>query len=222
MNIDESIAKLLFPPKCHFCGKVLENDQTDLCHKCRADAPVFIRSKRNFQLIAQWTAVWYYTGAVRNSIRKFKFYNARSYAIFFGRELAMKLKESSFLEEVEVLTWVPVSPLRKLWRGYDQSELLAHALGEELGMEPVSCLKKIRHTKPQSGIYDKAHRRANVFNVYQHKNPDSFVGKRVLLVDDVVTTGSTAAECAKALSVGGADRVFFAALAATPDEKTRR
>ena len=177
MNLDEIVTRLLFPPKCHFCGKVLEKDQTDLCHKCRADAPMFIRSKRSFQLIAQWTAVWYYKGAVRNSIRKFKFHNARNYAIFFGRALAMKLKEVPFGENPEVLTWVPVSRLRKIWRGYDQAELLARVLSEELGLEPVSCLKKIRHTKPQSSIQGEAHRRANVFNVYQHQNVGRFLSR---------------------------------------------
>jgi ComF family protein len=125
-------------------------------------------------------------------------------------------------EPVDAIVWGPLSRKHLRKRGYDQAELLARVLGEELGMEPVSCLKKIRHTKPQSSIQGEAHRRANVFNVYQHQNADKLIGKRVLLVDDVVTTGSTAAECAKALMVGGADCVCFAALAATPDKKTRR
>lgn len=216
------LTQLLFPPKCHFCRKVLDDNETDLCHGCREKAPEFRPSKRNFQLIAQWTAVWYYKDDVRNSIRRFKFYNARSYANFFGRAIAMKLLEDPFGCDFDVLTWVPVSPLRRFTRGYDQSELIARALGEELGMEPIPGVKKLRHTKPQSGIRDSALRRANVFNAYGGINAEQFAGKRVLLVDDVVTTGSTASECAKAILVSGATHVFLATVAATPNHKARR
>ena len=215
------LTRLLFPPKCHFCRKLLDESETDLCHTCRAEAPEFSHSKRNFQLIAQWTAVWYYKGNVRNSIRRFKFYNARGYADFYGRALAMKLQEDPFGDGFDVLTWVPVSPLRRFTRGYDQAELLARALGRELGMTPVPGLVKFRHTKPQSGIRDRALRRANVFNAYRGINPQAFAGKRVLLVDDVVTTGSTAGECAKMLLVSGATHVYLAAVAATPNNKAK-
>lgn len=211
-----ALTRLLFPPKCHFCRKVLDRNETDLCHSCRTNAPEFTRSKRNIQLIAHWTAVWYYKDGVRNSIRRFKFYNFRNYADFFGRAIAMKLQEDPFGSDFDILTWVPVSRLRRFTRGYDQSELLAKALGKELGMTPIPGLRKLRHTKPQSGIRSSAERRANVFNAYQNINASLFAGKRVLLVDDVVTTGATAAECAKMILVSGAKSVFLATVAATP------
>ena len=216
------LIELFFPPKCHFCQKLLERGETDLCHKCRKEAPVFSTPKRNFQLIAQWTAVWYYRGNVKDSIRRFKFYNARSYADFFGKAIAMKLQEDPFRNNFDILTWVPVSPLRRFTRGYDQAELLAQALGRELSMTPVPGLVKQRHTKPQSSIHDRTLRRANVFNAYRGINPTLFNGKRVLLVDDVVTTGSTASECAKMLLVSGATHIYLAAVAAATNEKTSR
>ena len=215
------LLKLLFPPKCHFCKKVLADNETDLCHNCRTTAPEFTRAKRNIQLLAHWTSVWYYKGNVRNSIRRFKFYNARNYADFFGRAIAMKLQDDPIGNNFDVLTWVPVSRIRRLTRGYDQSELIAQALGKELGITPIPGLIKLRHTKPQSGIIGGAERRANVFNAYKGINPSCFAGKRVLLVDDVVTTGATAAECAKMLLVSGATHIFLATVAATPN-KTRR
>ena len=216
------LTHLLFPPKCHFCRCILSDTETDLCHRCREAAPEFIRAKRNFHLIAHWTAVWYYKDGVRNSIRRFKFYNARGYADFFAKAIAIKLREESFPADFDVLTWVPVSPLRRFSRGYDQSELLARALGKELGVTPVPGLKKFRHTRPQSGIRNSAERRANVFNAYQGINQSAFSGKKVLLVDDVVTTGATASECAKTLLVSGATHIFLAAIAATPNHKSRR
>ena len=220
--MDSLILHLLFPPKCHFCRKVLTGRETDLCHRCREDAPEFTRSKRNFQLIAHWTAVWYYKGNVAKSIRRFKFYNRRGYAKFFARAIAMKLKEDPFEQDIDILTWVPISPVRRFQRGYDQSELLVKALGKELGMTPVRTLKKIRNTEPQSGIRNGAKRRANVFNAYRIVNGEALKGKRILLVDDVITTGATISECAKTIMVSGAECVYAVAVAATPNDKTRR
>lgn len=210
---------LLFPRKCHFCRTLLSKDETDLCHTCRRDAPELIRAKSAIPLIAQWTAVWYYKDKVRSSIHRFKFGNARHYADFYARELAMKLQSVPFADSYDLLTWVPVSWLRRFLRGYDQAELLAMALGRELGMPPVRLLKKIRHTQPQSGIRNAAKRRANILNAYRAENIDQFTGKRILLVDDVVTTGATASECAKTLLIGGAKKVYFAAVAAASHDK---
>ena len=216
------VTKLLFPPKCRFCRKLLTDDQTDLCHRCRCDTPDFIRSKRNFQLVAQWTAVWYYKDDVRNSIRRFKFYDARGYARFFAQEMAMKLQDAPFEKGADLITWVPISVRRDMERGYNQAELLAVALSEELGIPAVRCLRKLYHTKPQSSFSSYASRRANVFNAYEGVESQRFSGKRVLLVDDVITTGSTATECAKALMLSGAKSVYFAAIAAAVNEKTSR
>ena len=220
--MDSVLLRLLFPPKCHFCGKILTYQETDLCHSCRENAPEFTHAKRNFQLIAHWTAVWYYKDGVSKSIRKFKFYNARSYAKFFARAIAVKLLEDPFEKEIDVLTWVPISARRRFARGYDQSELLARALGKELGITPVRTLKKIRNTEPQSGIRNAAMRRANVFGAYKVVEDCNLKRKRILLVDDVITTGATVSECAKTIMVSGASCVYAVAVAATPNDKSRR
>lgn len=219
MKILTALIALLFPPRCHFCRCLLQENETDLCHSCRSSQPEFIRAKRSFTLIAQWTAVWYYKDKVRKSIQRFKFYNARGYANFYAREMAIRLQEASFAEDFDVLTWVPVSPLRRLTRGYDQAELLAIALGKELHMVPVKALRKIRHTKPQSTIRDAAMRRANIMNAYTAEKATKLKDKRILLVDDVVTTGATASECAKTLLFQGAKKVSLVAVAAAYHHK---
>lgn len=213
MRIITAITALLFPPKCHFCRALLSKNETDICHRCRSDAPVFLWSKRKIPLIAQWTAVWYYKDKVRASLHRFKFGNARGYAPFYGRALAMKLQEVPFGSSFDVLSWVPVSRIRRFFRGYDQSELLAIALGKELGIPAVRTLNKKRHTRPQSSIRDAARRRANILNAFCAENAEQFAGKRVLLVDDVVTTGVTASECAKTLLLNGAKEVDLIAVA---------
>ena len=205
------ISRLLFPPKCVLCRKVLDENETDLCHDCRSHTQECSKRTKKLPYLAGWTALWYYEGDVRRSILRFKFHNARSYAESYGRMLAMKLLQ----EEIpfDLLTWAPISRMRKWKRGYDQVELIAQAVGRELGIAPVATLKKRRNNPPQSGIRDAARRRANVFGVYQVLDPNLICGKRILLLDDIMTTGATAGECARVLLTAGAEEIHFGAVA---------
>ena len=213
MRLPDAIASILFPPKCVLCGRVLEGDEADLCHRCRVEVPVLEKPKTKRQFLADWTAVWYYEGTVRRSLLRYKFYGRRNYAPAYGRLLAMKLQRE-FEEGFDLITWVPISRWRRLRRGYDQVELLARAVGAELGTEPVCLLKKIRNNPPQSRITGQAQRRANVLGVYEAVDREAFAGKRVLLLDDIITTGATAGECARVLLTAGAEEVSCAAMAA--------
>ena len=204
---------LLFPPKCILCGRLLEQKEQDLCRECRCDSPEYPFRKENIQFLDSFTAVWYYEGSVRKSLLRYKFYNSRCFADGYGRLLAMKLLQTH-PEGFDCLTWVPVSCLRKFRRGYDQVELLAKAVGRELGMTPVPLLKKVRHNRPQSGITDGALRRANVLGAYREVNREVISGKRILLLDDILTTGATAGECARVLLTAGAKEIHCAAVAA--------
>lgn len=213
MKLYDWLKELLFPPKCVLCRGLLKQEETDLCHSCRADAPEFPVRKTKPQFLDSFAAVWYYEGSVRESLLRFKFRGARSYAGCYGRHLAMVLAKTD-PEGYDLLTWVPVSTLRKLGRGYDQVELIARVTARELGMEAVPALKKIRHNRPQSRIPDAAARRANVLGVYRVKDPESLSGKRVLLLDDILTTGATMSEAARMLKTAGAKEVHGAAVAA--------
>jgi len=207
-----SLLNILFPPKCVLCRKVLETGEMDLCPRCRKDAPVFPKAKAKIPFVEGWSAVWYYENDVRESLLRYKFKNRRSYAGNYGRLLAQKLKEER-PEGFELLTYVPISPLRKLKRGFDQVEKLALALEAPMGMHPVRTLKKIRHNRPNSGITGQAHRRANVLGAYKTVDPQQLWGKRVLLLDDIVTTGATVEECARILLTAGAREVYVGAVA---------
>lgn len=203
---------LLFPPKCVFCRKLLNKDETDLCAPCRENAPVFSKGKFKLSFVARWTAVWYYKDTVRQSILRYKFGGRRSYAPFYGRHLAMKLQTAK-MDDFDVLTYVPISRLRKLNRRFDQMELAAQYVSEELGVPLTPVLKKVRHNKPQSSLKTAAQRRANALNAYKVLDPEAVRGKRVLLLDDILTTGATASECARTLLTAGAQEVNFAAIA---------
>ena len=213
MKLYHFLMELLFPPKCVLCRKLLKSGEIDLCRECRADAPEYAGKKINIRFLDSFAAVWYYEGNVRRSLLRFKFYNARSYGVSYGRILAMRLQRE-YPDGFDMLTWVPVSRLRKLRRGYDQVELLAKAVGRELGLSPVPTLKKIRNNRPQSRLKDPAARRANVLGAYRLLEGAAVKGQRVLLLDDILTTGATAGECARMLRMAGAKEVHCAAVAA--------
>ncbi len=213
MKLYHWLMSILFPPKCVLCGKILKKEESDLCRFCRTDAPAYPNRKSKLQFLDSFAAVWYYEGSVRKSLLRYKFYNARSFAGSYGRLLAMKLLEE-YPEGFDILTWVPVSRLRRFRRGYDQVELLARAAGKELGMTPVPLLKKVRHNRPQSGIHGAAQRRANVLGAYRELDREAIAGKKILLLDDILTTGATAGECARVLKTAGAKEVHCAAVAA--------
>lgn len=158
--------------------------------------------------------MWYYKNEVRSSLLRYKFHNARSYAAVYGRSLAMKLLNEDW-GEFDVLTYVSTGWLRKFRRGYDHVALIGQAVSGELAIPLTKTLKKIRHTPPQSGIADPARRRANVLGAYRVINPELVQGKRVLLLDDIITTGATASECARVLLTAGAKEVYCAAVAAS-------
>ena len=215
-----SLSALLFPTKCILCGRLLERNEKDLCSDCRVNAPVCPVSRTKLPFIHGWVALWHYEDHARASILRYKFQNRRGYAKIYGKLLADKLQQE-YPEGFDLITWVPISTLRKLNRGFDQVELLANAVGAHLQQKPLRILKKIRHNRPQSGITGQAHRKANVLGAYKVIH-EQLAGKRVLLLDDIITTGATAGECARMLLTAGAKEVIVGAVAAARhDVKTK-
>lgn len=217
----DPIRRLLFPPKCILCRRVLERNETDLCRDCRSQTDSCGKTRRVIPFVDDWTALWYYEDKPRESILRYKFYRARYYAPAYGRMLAMRIGEA-FPDGFDVLTWVPTARLRRLRRGYDQVQLLAKEVGKQLEIKPVKTLAKIRNNVPQSSITGAAQRRANVMGVYRAVKPQQYAGKRVLLLDDVITTGATAGECARVLLTAGADTVLLGALAAVRGDSQKK
>ena len=206
------ILEWVFPRKCVLCRSLLGKEETDLCRRCRMDQPEYHYGRKKVSHIADLTAVWMYEGNVRRSIQRYKFNGARHYAEVYGRLLAMRIQRD--LPEADMITWVPISGRRLRKRGYDQVQLLARAVGPELGIPVEPLLEKIRDNRANSGLKTPAERRANVLGVYKAVGQEHFRGKRVMLLDDIVTTGATASECARVLLSAGAEEVIFAAVAA--------
>lgn len=206
----EVLKELLFPRKCVFCGFVLNRNESGICRNCRTETPEYVE-QRYVHGLDGCCVVWYYEDAVRDSLLRFKFHNRPDYADLYGPELALRIRRS--LPEADMLAWVPVSKGRLKERGYDQAELLAKAAARELGIPAVRLLNKVRDNPAQSGIADARMRKENVRDAYQMCSDVDLNGKRVILIDDILTTGATAGECARILREAGAEKVFLAAVA---------
>lgn len=212
MKLIAWLLDLLYPPKCAFCGKLLGSDETDLCGKCRTELPEVGGSIKRGESYRQCWPVYEYEGVVADSIRRFKFRGMQQYAQVYGRLIAMTLLRNQV--EFDVLTWVPSSKKRRRKRGYEQTYLMAKSVAAELGCGCTQTLVRIKEKPPQYKIKSAAKRRANVMNVFQAVHPERFSGKRVLLIDDIITTGATLSECSKTLCFAGAAQVECATLAA--------
>ena len=208
------VLDLLFPPKCVFCGKVLDSGEDGLCRRCQKELPWLTGGEAELtgEFFSLCAAPLRYQDQVRDSIRRYKFKGRRGYHKVYGKLVAQCVHDH-LAGRYDLITWVPLSSQRKKERGYDQAFLLASAAALELGEVAVETLRKERNTDPQSGITEDARRRANVLGAYTPVDPELVAGKRVLVIDDVVTTGSTLSECARTLRTMGAADVVCAALA---------
>ena len=212
MGFFSSVLDLLFPPKCVFCGKVLDGENA-LCAKCTDTLPYTAGGGRQEgDSYAVCVSPLYYSGVVRKSLLRFKFQGATAYADTYGSILAQCISEHMH-EKYDVISWVPLSSKRKRSRGYDQAMLLALATALELNDVAAETLKKTLEVKAQSKLPGKAERLENISGAFEAADPELIKGKCVLLIDDIVTTGATLSECAGVLLSAGAKSVVCAALA---------
>ncbi|MCL2125189.1 MAG: double zinc ribbon domain-containing protein [Oscillospiraceae bacterium] len=213
MSFFSSIIDLLFPPKCVFCRRVLDSHDDAWCSKCTETLPFTLNSgKQEGEYYDYCISPLHYVDAVRKSILRYKFNGASSYADVYGRILAECIRENPDIG-YDVISWVPLSSDRKRTRGYDQAMLLALATALELDDVAIETLIKPRDVRAQSELMGREARSANISGAYEIADPELIEGKCVLLIDDIVTTGSTLSECAKVLLSAGAARVVCAALA---------
>jgi len=208
----ERVLDIFFPPKCAFCGSLLSDAGEGICPACLGTLPWTDGAERKTDFIPRIVAPLYYEGSVREAMLWYKFHNAPARGRGYGRLIAQELQKRGALD-FDVITWVPLSRKRERRRGYDQARILAEALGKHLDREARPLLQKVRDVPPQSHLNTAEERRANISGCYAVCAPDRAAGKRVLLVDDIVTTGSTLSECARMLMLSGAERVWAAALA---------
>lgn len=220
MKFLKKLLLLIYPPRCVFCHRILKQEDV-VCERCCTDLPYRSRKSRVETLpgIDACVTPFYYQDDVRDALLRYKFLGIRGNAQIFA-SMMQECYQQEFFGKADLITWVPISRRRLRKRGFDQSEQLALELGKLIGRTPIRTLIKIRDNKPQSTQKTSAGRRANVIGAYRLANV-SLSGKTVLLIDDVVTSGSTVSECAHMLRIGGAEKVYVLAFAKTPNPQKK-
>jgi ComF family protein len=181
---------VLDPPGCARCGLPRERDVA-FCDDCPAPPVDWIRT------------AFRYDEPVRRALLSLKFGGARSVADAFVPWMERRLTERPQGATGTTITWVPLGRRRRRGRGYDQAEVLAAGLARASGLPCVRLLERVRETDPQARR-SAAERRRAVAGAFRAVAP---APARVILVDDVLTTGATAAECAGMLRRAGAREV---------------
>lgn len=213
MSFISTILDLLFPPKCVFCSKVLNKADDGWCDNCIESLPyAYDHGRQDGDVFDFCISALYYTGVVRRSILRFKFGGNSHYADVYSKVLADTIRNCPDAK-YDIISWVPLSDKRQRKRGYDQAMLLAMATALQLDDIAVETLKKPHDVQAQSELGDRAERSENISGAYVASDPELIAGKRVLLIDDVVTTCSTLSECSKVLLEAGASGVICATLA---------
>lgn len=215
-KLSGDIADLLYPRKCPFCRNIV--GKALICEDCSKSLP-YCTEVREGADFGRVTAPLYYEGAVREAILHYKFDAQLGGLDLFGQMMA-ECAADRYSGAFDAVTWVPVSSRRLRKRGFDQARYLAASLCVDWHVMPQETLRKTVDNPAQSGLDDRAARRANVLGVYEAVKPEDIAGKRFLLVDDICTTGSTLGECARTLRAAGAADVICLTLAMVPKEKS--
>ena len=243
MDFLSQLIEIIYPLRCHICGRFLSADEDrlssyHLCENCLADlTPIthpictvcglpFSTSKGQDHLCEgclrkrPWydfvRAPFLYTGPLMDAIQRFKYNSETQLTSSLGALFSSFAREWIPNPKGVLTIPVPLHRRRLRERGFNQSLLLAKTLSTSLGtqLDYLSFIRK-RYTRAQTGL-GKEERRKNVKNAFSVIYPNLIEGKKIILVDDVFTTGHTLNECAKALKKSGAVAVICLTLARTP------
>ena len=208
MKILDLIAHLLYPWKCVFCESVLKD--TDICHECEEKLPYTVGDSvaQKFPFIDKCVSPLNYKDKVRASVHRYKFGGCSAYSRRYAALMSDCVENNLDCRSIDVISWIPLSKKRLRQRGYDQARLLAEEIAAKTGLPCRQLLQKVKNNSAQSLTRDAKQRRENVAGVYALDDGADVSGLRILLVDDVVTTGATMSEAARILRKAGAKSVF--------------
>lgn len=200
--------------RCTQCRQIFRPRAADgevespMARVCRSCDPVGGATSRTIRATDQLH------GATQELIRGLKYRNQRGAVAELADQLVQSIIDDPESPQYEIVTWAPTSSVRQRQRGYDQSELLARAVATRLGIKCRRLLYRDR-SAPQTGRNREQRLHGPIFRARPMRRP-----YRVLVIDDVVTTGSTLRAAAHALDLAGAKEVCLLAVAATPRDRS--
>ncbi|MBS4057110.1 MAG: ComF family protein [Bacteroidetes bacterium] len=222
------LVSLFYPEVCAACGHLLFAHEKTVCLSCRhlladtgyegvQDNPVarMYWGRCRFEAAC---GIYFFSkkGKVQHLIHELKYKGNREAGLFLGTEMGKKMAASALYQSVDVVVPVPLHPKKIHKRGFNQSEIIAHGI-QEITSWPVSTDNLIRSVATATQTKkSRTARWENVKDIFLLQRPGDLAGKHVLLVDDVITTGSTIEACAIALSAAPGIKISVAAAACAP------
>jgi len=193
------------PPFCRLCGDPVDGaaEGDFLCSECLSHAPAFDQARSAAR----------YRGVLQTTLQDFKYHGATWLSRDFGMLLLACFQTHYSALAIDTILYVPLFPAKERDRSFNQAGLLAHALSTQLRGLPVKQrLVKLQPTQTQTHL-TAVKRRANVHGTFSITDKSAIAGQRILLIDDVMTTGATVNECARMLKQAGAEAVFVLTVA---------
>ena len=219
----ESILDFIYPPICLLCGERTEGDR-QICPDCWDKfldtlKLNFQKYKKDFHHLTgeiffdEMVTCWTYTSEIEKLIHRVKYQRGKKLAILLGRTAGKNLQQVFKGWDDTLIIPVPLHRVRQRERGYNQSELLCQGLAAHIPV-PISSDLLFRHRNtPSQTKLTAQERHENVKDAFTIRQPDRLAGKKIILVDDVSTTGATMNSCASCLKKAGAEKVIGIALA---------
>ncbi len=188
-------------PVCKKCGKEIADETLEFCEDCMAHRHTF----------EYGMALVNYNDVARNSMVKIKYHNKREYLDFYGAALASRYEKTIRRMQVDAIVPIPIHPSRRRKRGFNQAEVLAKIVGERLGIPVMpELLVRTKKTLPQKEL-SATERLKNLSGAFAAGEIPTDI-RRVLLVDDIYTTGSTIEACSRVLRSAGVETIYFVAI----------
>ena len=211
----KSFKNLIFKSEdiCLFCKENTSGPYNHICSSCME--LIEMRNKEVKLASPYINKIYYscfYNRFIRDSIHSFKFEGKPYLYKAFGELLLITMEEIKLSEKIDVIAFVPTHKRKEALRGYNQSELLATFVSDNLNIPLLkNQLLKTKWTIDQNKL-DKVERKNNLTNSFKAINIQDFKDKEILLIDDIITTGATMEECAKVLKEAGARNIYGLAL----------
>ena len=198
MSIPYKLLCLIFPERCPYCGEIVKSEAI-ACDSCMAkidelQRPI-IRGAFGYRCVSSFI----YGGTVRRMILRVKYHDRIQYLMQVAEIMAKDILRVYADIDFDCITYVPMHPIDRKNRGYNQAELLAKALSKRLAIPCTETLSKVKHTKKQQRL-NYAKRKKNLVGAFKVTDPKCVNGKRILLIDDIITTGITLGTCCQTLN----------------------
>jgi ComF family protein len=216
---------LIYPRLCQACNKALIDQEECICSFCRFELPFTNLYKERENPLSKifWgrvdietaTALFYFQkgGKIQSLVHGFKYKGKTATGEYFGRILGAQLKAYPLWEPIDVIVPVPLHKKKQNLRGYNQSEVFGRGISQTFN-RPLIINNLVRITRTDTQTRKSRFRRwENVESVFHVNNPEFFRGKNILLIDDVVTTGSTLEACAQKLKEIRGTKVWISTIA---------